>query len=101
MEMQTTFEQNVAKIIKNTLHLEIDSNAIDPEAPLYMEGLGLDSIDILEISVAVSKEFKIIITSDEASENNIFLSLRTLCQYIQEAESADERVMKESGNMIK
>lgn len=96
MEMLTPFEQNVAKIIKETLHLEIDPNTIDPEAPLYSEGLGLDSIDILEISVALSKEFNITINSQEARTNNIFLSLRALSQYVQDMENSDEHVLKDS-----
>ena len=62
-------------------------------SPQASSGNFLDSIDILEIAVAVSKEFKIVINSDEASENNIFLSLRAFSQYIQEAKSADDHVM--------
>ena len=101
MEMLSPFEKNVAKIIKDTLHLEIDPNMIDPEAPLYLEGLGLDSIDILEISIVLSKEFKITISSEEVETDNIFLSLRALSQYVQETGSTNDHVLKNSGIMNK
>ena len=57
---------------------------IDPEAPLYDEGLGLDSIDMLEIALAVSKEFGVKLRADDKSNERIFSSLRSLNHYIQQ-----------------
>ena len=48
-------ELALAEIVVKTLNLEVAANEIDPDAPIYGEGLGLDSIDILEISLAISK----------------------------------------------
>ena len=58
MQMQTTaFESELAELIVQALNLEIRPDEIDPEAPLFGEGLGLDSIDLLEIALAVSKKY--------------------------------------------
>jgi len=99
MEKQSDFEQNVAKLIKNAIHLEIESDTIDPEAPLYSEGLGLDSIDILEISVALTKEYKVTINSEEAVTSNIFMSLRALSQYVQNSMSSENNVLLKDENV--
>jgi acyl carrier protein len=93
MENQTNFEQNIARLIKKTIHLEIESDTIDPEAPLYSEGLGLDSIDILEISVALTKEYKVTINSEEEITSDIFMSLRTLSRYVQNSMSSESDVL--------
>jgi acyl carrier protein len=51
---------------------------------LYGEGLGLDSIDILELSLAISKKYGVQIKADDADNNRIFSSLRSLNQHIQQ-----------------
>ena len=77
-------EHELAQLIVTSLNLEITADQIDPDAPLYGEGLGLDSIDILELSLAISKAYGLQLKSDEAEENQVFKSLRTLNQYIQQ-----------------
>lgn len=77
-------EHELAQLIVTSLNLEITADQIDPDAPLYGEGLGLDSIDILELSLAISKTYGLQLKSDEAEENQVFRSLRTLNQYIQQ-----------------
>lgn len=77
-------EHELAQLIVTSLNLEITANQIDPDAPLYGEGLGLDSIDILELSLAISKTYGLQLKSDEAEENQVFRSLRTLNLYIQQ-----------------
>ena len=57
---------------------------IDPEAPLYGDGLGLDSIDILEIALIVSKQYGIALRADDQENEHIFGSLRRLVEYITE-----------------
>jgi acyl carrier protein len=64
--------------------LEVSADEIEPEAPLYGEGLGLDSIDILELSLAISKAYGVQLKSDDADNSKIFSSLRELNQYIQQ-----------------
>jgi len=77
-------ELALAELIVTTLNLEKRPSEIDPEAPLYGAGLGLDSIDILEIALAVSKTSGILLRSDDGSNQKIFSSLRSLNQHIQQ-----------------
>ena len=77
-------EHALAELIVTTLNLETRPSEIDPEAPLYGAGLGLDSIDILEIALAVSKTYGIRLRSDDGNNQKIFSSLRSLNQHIQQ-----------------
>jgi len=79
----TADERELAQLIVSNLNLEIAAEEIDPVAPLYGEGLGLDSIDILEIALAVSKAYGVKLRSDDEDNRRIFGSLRSLCQHIQ------------------
>jgi acyl carrier protein len=81
---QTAPEGELAELIVKTLNLEIASAEIDPVAPLYGEGLGLDSIDILEIALVVSKTLGVKLRADDKNNVEIFASLRSLCGYIQQ-----------------
>ena len=76
-------ELALAELIVTTLNLEPRPAEIDPDAPLYCAGLGLDSIDILEIALAVSKAYGIRLRSDDENNHRIFSSLRSLNQHIQ------------------
>jgi acyl carrier protein len=80
---QTTEEAELARLIVETLNLEVLAGEIEPEAPLYGEGLGLDSIDMLEISLAVSQQFGVKLRADDKSNVEIFSSLRSLNVFIQ------------------
>ena len=60
------------------------ASEIDPEAPLYGEGLGLDSIDILEIALVVSKHYGIQLRADSQENARIFRSLRHFAAYVAE-----------------
>lgn len=77
-------ELELAQLIVTTLNLETRAADIDPLAPLYKEGLGLDSIDVLEIALAVSKTYGIRLRSDDGNNQKIFRSLRDLSQHIQQ-----------------
>jgi acyl carrier protein len=77
-------ELELAQLIVTSLNLEVSAGEIEPEAPLYGEGLGLDSIDILELSLAISKTYGVQLKSDDADNNKIFSSLRNLNQHIQQ-----------------
>ncbi len=82
--MQTTaFESELSALIVQALNLEISPGEIDPEAPLFGEGLGLDSIDLLEIALAVSKQYGFKLRSDDADNERIFASLRALTAHIE------------------
>jgi acyl carrier protein len=74
--------RELAALIVQALNLELSAADIDPDAPLYGEGLGLDSIDILEIALVVSKRYGVQLRADGAENEQIFRSLRQLAQYI-------------------
>lgn len=84
MQEEIASERELAQLIVTALNLEVSAGEIDPEAPLYGEGLGLDSIDILELSLALSKAYGVQIKSDDADNGRIFSSLRSLNQHIQQ-----------------
>ena len=77
-------ELELARLIVTTLNMDVQAADIDPAAPLYREGLGLDSIDILEISLAISKSYGVKLRSDDENNAKIFTSLRTLNSHIQQ-----------------
>ncbi len=81
-------ERELAELIISALNLETPAAEIQPEAPLYGEGLGLDSIDILEIALAVSKRYGVQIRSDDSDNVQIFSSLRSLNEHVQQQLSA-------------
>ncbi len=85
---QTAHESELADLIVTTLNLEVAASSIDPTAPLYDEGLGLDSIDILEVALAVSKTFGVKLRADNKNNIMIFSSLRNLNDYIQQHRSS-------------
>ncbi len=72
----------VAALIVEALNLEITPEEIDPDAPLFGEGLGLDSIDVLEIALVISKRYGFQLRSDNADNVRIFASLRALTAHI-------------------
>ncbi len=80
---QSAQEAQLADLIVKTLNLETAASHIDPEAPLYGEGLGLDSIDILEIALAVSQTYGVKLRADDENNTAIFQSLRRLNHEIQ------------------
>lgn len=82
-------EQRLAEILIEALELEdINADEIAPDAPLFdpsdENSLGLDSIDALEISLAIAKEYGVQLEADDENNKSIFFSLRSLNQYVQE-----------------
>ena len=89
MSTQTAAEHELATLIVEALHLEaIDPDAIKPEAPLFGGDLGLDSIDALEIALAVSKRYGMQLRSDHPDNQRIFSSLRALSAHIERERTA-------------
>ena len=80
--LQTDLQREVATLLVEALNLEIGADAIDPEAPLYGEGLGLDSIDILEVALVVSQRYGFQLRSDDEDNVRIFRSLASLAEHI-------------------
>lgn len=74
--------REVAELMVEALNLDITAAEIMPDAPLYGEGLGLDSIDVLEVSLVVSKRYGLQLRADNPDNQHIFSSLRSLSDYI-------------------
>ena len=89
MIQQTPAEQELARLIVENLNLEnVAPESIDPEAPLFGGELGLDSIDALELALAVSKRYGIQLRSDNPDNRRVFGSLRALSEHIQAGRNA-------------
>ena len=82
MDDETSLEKEVATLIVQTLNLEVDPVEIEPAAALFGEGLGLDSIDALELALAISKNYGFQLRSDDPDNAQIFSSLRALSSHI-------------------
>jgi acyl carrier protein len=80
----TKHERELAELIVTALNLDTSAEEIDPSAPLYREGMGLDSIDILEIALTISKQYGMQLRSDDSDNVRIFSSLRSLNEYVQQ-----------------
>jgi acyl carrier protein len=79
---QTEQQREVAALLVEALNLDIAADSIDPAAPLYGEGLGLDSIDILEVALVVSQRYGFQLRSDDEDNVRIFKSLASLAEHI-------------------
>lgn len=77
-------QHEIAALFVQALNLETKPEDIEPDAPLYGEGLGLDSIDILEVALVVSKQYGVQLRADSQENHKIFRSLRHLADYIAE-----------------
>ncbi|WIG56868.1 MAG: Acyl carrier protein [Rhodanobacteraceae bacterium] len=89
MTQQTPAEQELAKLIVDSLSLEnVKPENIDPEAALFGGDLGLDSIDALELALAVSKRYGVQLRSDNPDNRRVFGSLRALSEFIEAGRTA-------------
>lgn len=83
---QTDFEQRVAGLVVSALELEdVDAADIEPTAPLFghePDSLGLDSIDALEIALAINQEFGIELRADDEANKHVFATLRSLADHV-------------------
>jgi acyl carrier protein len=85
MGQQTPAEHELAELVVSSLNLEnVKAADIDPEAALFGGDLGLDSIDALELALAVSKRYGFALRSDNADNKRIFASLRALSAHIEQ-----------------
>lgn len=82
MSTSSSLEGEIANLIVQTLNLTINPSEIDPVAPLFGEGLGLDSIDALELALVIYQNYGYKLRSDDPENAKIFSSLHTLCEAI-------------------
>jgi acyl carrier protein len=80
--VDTALVNEIAGLIVSALNLDVAGSAIDPDAPLYKEGLGLDSIDILEVALVVSKRYGFKLKDDDQDNVRIFRSLNSLAAHV-------------------
>ena len=81
---QSPLERDVASMIVTTLNLEtVTPEQIDPAEPLFGTGLGLDSIDALELALEISKRYGFQLRSDDEDNRRIFASLTNLAAHIE------------------
>jgi len=78
-----TLEKELKELIIEALMLE-DTNVddIDDLEPLFVEGLGLDSIDALELAMAIDKKYGVRIKADDDQNKEIFSNVRSLAEYV-------------------
>ena len=85
LSTQTPAERELAELLVESLNLEdVAAQDIDPEAPLFNAGLGLDSIDALELALAISKKYGFQLRSDDDDNRRIFGSLRALSAHVEQ-----------------
>ena len=77
-----SLEPELAALFVQALNLELSADQIDPEAPLFGEGLGLDSIDILEVALEISHRYGFQLRSDDENNQQIFKNLRSLAVHV-------------------
>ena len=85
MQVQSEKEQEMAELIIETLNLEDMAAAdIQPEEFLFGEGLGLDSIDALELALAITQKYSIQLKAEDENMKEVFSTLRNLTAYVEE-----------------
>lgn len=78
-------EEELKELIVQTLRLEdVQPSDINTTEPLFYDGLGLDSLDALELGVAISKKYGIKLTNDPEENRKVFASVNTMAQFILE-----------------
>ena len=83
MAAQTEQEKKMAELIVESLNLEdIRAEDIEPEEPLFGEGLGLDSIDALELALAITQNYSIQLKADDKNMQQAFGTLRSLNEFV-------------------
>ncbi|GMM90301.1 phosphopantetheine-binding protein [Vibrio fortis] len=78
-----TLHNELKQLIIDALNLEdMSIDEIETEAPLFGDGLGLDSIDALELGLAIKKKYNIVIDADDSNTRQHFASVANLANYI-------------------
>lgn len=90
--MNEALQGELKQLIVEALMLEdVRPEQIDTEAPLFGEGLGLDSIDALELAIAIDRRFGVKIEAEDERNKEIFRNVRSLARHIEESRSAGEK----------
>ncbi|MGH1540343.1 MAG: phosphopantetheine-binding protein [Arenicella sp.] len=85
MATQSAAELKMAELLVEALNLEdVAAADIDPEELLFGDGLGLDSIDALEIALAISQEYGVQMRAEDDSTREAFSTLKSLCEFVEQ-----------------
>ncbi|MEM6957913.1 MAG: phosphopantetheine-binding protein [Myxococcota bacterium] len=83
--MSQELEAEIKVLIVDALMLDdVTSDEIESEAPLFVEGLGLDSIDALELAIAIDKKYGVKIKAEDESTRRVFGSVRALAEHVRD-----------------
>lgn len=82
LQETTDLEREIAQLVVEAVNLDQTADTLDHDAQLFGEGLGLDSIDLLEVALAVSRRYGFQLRSDDPDNQRIFSSLRALSVHI-------------------
>lgn len=86
--MSETIETRLKKLIIDALMLDdVTVEEIEDDMPLFGEGLGLDSIDALELAMAIHKEFGVKTSAEDKEAKKHFYSVQTLSAFIRSAQT--------------
>jgi len=78
-------EKEIKQLIVDALMLEdVTAEEIESDAPLFVDGLGLDSIDALELAIAIEKKYGVKIRANDEEKRQIFRNVRNLASYVEE-----------------
>jgi acyl carrier protein len=88
MVENSALQSEIAQLMVDALNLDVRADEIDRDAPLYGQGLGLDSIDILEVALVISKRYGLQLKADSEDNHRIFSSLRNLADYVASHQAA-------------
>jgi acyl carrier protein len=81
--MQQSLEEQLKHLIVDALALEdVEPGEIETDAPLFVEGLGLDSIDALELALAIQEKFGVATSPDDERNREFFFSVKTLAEFV-------------------
>lgn len=78
----TAIEAELAALFVEALNLDVKPADINPQEPLVGEGLGLDSIDILEVALEISRKYGFQLRSDDENNHRIFANLSSLAAHV-------------------
>jgi acyl carrier protein len=78
-----SLEDDLKQLIVEALMLDdVQPDQIDSDAPLFVEGLGLDSIDALELAIAIDKKYGVKIRAEDEGTRSIFANVRSLAEHV-------------------
>ena len=81
---QSKAEAEMAELLVEVLNLEdVEAHEIDPNEALFGDGLGLDSIDALEVALAISQQYGVEMKAEDESTKQAFETIASLCQFVE------------------